>query len=80
MGLLHPPHLLGKLGPDLTLSKSSEKGAGTHLQGICEKADKVCRALGRRGLHGSTGHKNTCGGCVHRHFSGRGIVSHVAET
>lgn len=47
MGLLHPPHLLGKLGPDLTLSKSSEKGAGTHLQGICEKADKVCRALGR---------------------------------
>lgn len=37
-------------------------------------------SLPHRGLHGSTGHKNTCGGCVHRHFSGRGRVSHVAET
>lgn len=37
-------------------------------------------SLPHRGLHGSTGHKNMCGGCVHRHFSGRGIVSHVAET
>lgn len=45
MGLLHSPHLLGKLGLDLAPSKSSEKGAGAHLQGTCEKGHKVCRAL-----------------------------------